>query len=183
MRGRPSVLEVHGQTANRSARRKGVPLCARLVCKVTKRKRRQLLLSLLLVTGNVLPSQVVSNSVLSAQKGLTAVFGMGTGVSPSPLSPVSLNMFFAHSQLHSIFLWPDIVLSCDQALDLLVSVSSTHCCAYTPDLSPCSLQGVLLPYDMGYLILRWVSRLDAFSVYPVQTSLPSCATGVTTGAQ
>ena len=57
----------------------------------------------LLVTGNVLPSQVVSNSVLSAQKGLTAVFGMGTGVSPSPLSPVSLNVFFAHSQLHSIF--------------------------------------------------------------------------------
>ena len=84
VRGRPSVLEVHGQTANRSARRKGVPLCARLA-------------------GNVLPSQVVSNSVLSAQKGLTAVFGMGTGVSPSPLSPVSLNVFFAHSQLHSIF--------------------------------------------------------------------------------
>ena len=103
VRGRPSVLEVHGQTANRSARRKGVPLCARLVCKVTK-KERQLELSLsFLVTGNVLPSQVVSNSVLSAQKGLTAVFGMGTGVSPSPLSPVSLNVFFAHSQLHSIF--------------------------------------------------------------------------------
>ncbi len=148
-----------------------------------KKKETAFAITLFLVTGNVLFSQVVSNQVPSAQKGLTAVFGMGTGVSPSPLSPVSLNMFFAHSQLHSIFLWPDIVLSCDQALDLLVSVSSTHCCAYTPDLSPCSLQGVLLPYDMGYLILRWVSRLDAFSVYPVQTSLPSCATGVTTGAQ
>ena len=165
VRGRPSVLEVHGQTANRSARREGVPLCARLVCKVTKRKSdsrfgclisfgnrqrptlpsrvqvryqtlalgssltlpssyaRYSVLSCdsggtlpfvtkkrdnsrclsFLVTGNVLPSQVVSNSVLSAQKGLTAVFGMGTGVSPSPLSPVSLNVFFAHSQLHSIF--------------------------------------------------------------------------------
>ena len=68
-----------------------------------QKKKRQHSLSLLLVTGNVLPSQVVSNSVLSAQKGLTAVFGMGTGVSPSPLSPVSLNVFFAHSQLHSIF--------------------------------------------------------------------------------
>ena len=30
---------------------------------------------------------------------------------------------------------------------------------------PCSLQGVLLTYVMGYLILRQVSRLDAFSVY------------------
>ena len=154
-----------------------------LFVRLPKEKRQPFWLSFLLVTGNVLPSQVVSNSVLSAQKGLTAVFGMGTGVSPSPLSPVSLNVF---SHIHNCivsFLWPDIVLSCDQALDLLVSVSSTHCCAYTPDLSPCSLQGVLLPYDMGYLILRWVSRLDAFSVYPVQTSLPSCATGVTTGAQ
>ena len=68
-----------------------------------QKRETTLAVSLFLVTGNVLPSQVVSNSVLSAQKGLTAVFGMGTGVSPSPLSPVSLNMFFAHSQLHSIF--------------------------------------------------------------------------------
>ena len=66
-------------------------------------KKETTLVVSFLVTGNVLPSQVVSNSVLSAQKGLTAVFGMGTGVSPSPLSPVSLNVFFAHSQLHSIF--------------------------------------------------------------------------------
>ena len=63
-----------------------------------QKKKRQHSLSLLLVTGNVLPSQVVSNSVLSAQKGLTAVFGMGTGVSPSPLSPVSLNVF---SHIHN----------------------------------------------------------------------------------
>ena len=97
----------------------------------------------------------------------------------------------AHSQLHSTVRtrssFSDLTAFsfsvCDQALDLLVSVSSTHYCAYTPDLSPCSLQGVLLPYDMGYLILRWVSRLDAFSVYPFRTSLPSCAAGATTGAQ
>ena len=104
VRGRPSVLEVHGQTANRSARRKGVPLCARLAgMPVTKKREIANAVSLFLVTGNVLFSQVVSNQVPSAQKGLTAVFGMGTGVSPSPLSPVSLNVFFAHSQLHSIF--------------------------------------------------------------------------------
>jgi hypothetical protein len=34
---------------------------------------------------------------------------------------------------------------------------------------PCVLQGVLLAYAMGNLILRWASRLDAFSVYPVLT--------------
>ena len=35
---------------------------------------------------------------------------------------------------------------------------------------------------MGSLILEGASRLDAFSVYPFRTWLPSCATGVTTGA-
>jgi hypothetical protein len=38
------------------------------------------------------------------------------------------------------------------------------------------------PFTVGYLILRRVSRLDAFSVYPVRTWLPSCAIGMTTGA-
>ena len=52
-----------------------------------------------------------------------------------------------------------------------------------PTYLPCGLQGVLLSYDMGYLILRWVSRLDAFSVYPLRTSLPGNAAGATTGTQ
>ena len=34
----------------------------------------------------------------------------------------------------------------------------------------------------GYLILRGASRLDAFSVYPLRISLPSCAVGTTTVA-
>ena len=72
---------------------------------------------------------------------------------------------------------------CDQALDLLVSVSSMHCCTYTLTYQPCRLQGVLLYFYMGYLILRWVSRLDAFSVYPLRTSLPGNAVGTTTGTQ
>src|SRR3970282_2788315 len=36
-------------------------------------------------------------------------------------------------------------------------------------------------FRMGNLFLRWVSRLDAFSVYPFQTWLPSCANGFATG--
>ena len=69
-----------------------------------------------------------------------------------------------------------------QALGLLVSVSSMHCCTYTPDLSTCSLQVTLLTFVMGYLILRCVSRLDAFSVYRIHTRLPGRAPGGTTGA-
>ena len=37
--------------------------------------------------GNVLLSHTVSHAVPSALKGLTSVFGMGTGVSPSLWSP------------------------------------------------------------------------------------------------
>ena len=47
---------------------------------------------------------------------------------------------------------------------------------------PRSLQGVLLAYAMGYLILRGASRLDAFSVYPFQTWLLGHAIGMTTDA-
>ena len=47
---------------------------------------------------------------------------------------------------------------------------------------PCSLQGALLAYAMGYLILESASRLDAFSVYPIRTQLPSCTIGMITGA-
>ena len=40
---------------------------------------------------------------------------------------------------------------------------------FTPaSYQPHSLRGTLLPFGMGYLILRWASRLDAFSVYPVR---------------
>ena len=38
-------------------------------------------------SGGDLSSRAVSNQVLSALKGLTSVFGMGTGGTPSPLPP------------------------------------------------------------------------------------------------
>ena len=67
-----------------------------------------------------------------------------------------------------------------QALDRLVSVSSMHCCTSTSDLSTSSSsRGLTLA--MGYLILRGASRLDAFSVYPVQTWLPCHGLGRPTG--
>ena len=45
---------------------------------------------------------------------------------------------------------------------------------------PRRLQGVLLTYVMGDLILRGASRLDAFSVYPVPTWLLGHALGSAT---
>ena len=45
-------------------------------------------------SGNVLLSRAVSSQVPSALKGLTSVFGMGTGGTPSPSSPETVNFFF-----------------------------------------------------------------------------------------
>ena len=47
-------------------------------------------------SGNVLLSRAVSSQVPSALKGLTSVFGMGTGGTPSPSSPETVNFFFPH---------------------------------------------------------------------------------------
>ena len=44
-------------------------------------------------SGDDLSSRAVSSQVLSTLKGLTAVFGMGTGGSPSPLSPEMVGFF------------------------------------------------------------------------------------------
>ena len=52
-------------------------------------------------------------------------------------------------------------------------------------LRPIKLVVYKQPYSfkmMGYLILKHVSRLDAFSVYRNRTRLPSYALGRTTGA-
>ena len=69
----------------------------------------------------------------------------------------------------------------DQVLDRLVSASS-YVTAFTPlTYHLVVFQGSYF-FRMGHLFLRWASRLDAFSVYPVRISLPSCAIGMTTVA-
>ena len=51
---------------------------------------------LLMESGDVLLSRAVSSQVPSALKGLTSVFGMGTGGTPSPLPPeiVTISLSF-----------------------------------------------------------------------------------------
>ena len=64
-------------------------------------------------SGNVLLSRVVSNQVPSALKGLTSVFGMGTGGSLSPLSPE-----FCQGSVQSAFLLASASLIHNQSFHL-----------------------------------------------------------------
>ena len=133
--------------------------------------------------GNVISSRAVASQVFSAMRSLTSVFGMGTG-GPS---------LYCHQEWFRIFQYSD---NCIKFLinlyyllinQLLIKPSTyqyqsaTHI-TMLPLLTyqPGGLPGVLLTCVMGYLILRLVSHLDAFSIYPYRTSLLCYATGVTT---
>ena len=121
-------------------------------------------------SGSVLLSRAVSSQVPSALKGLTSVFGMGTGGSPSPLPPeYRVCTFVAHPEnctsssptscfdyqpISYFFYFVGLVpSSLDQVLDRLVSSSSICYHTSTDDLSPGSLPGVLL-LSNGTLILE-----------------------------
>ena len=58
-----------------------------------------------------------------------------------------------------------MIMRAIKPIERLVPVSYAHCCVSTPGLSTWSSSTVL----KGELVLRWVSRLDAFSGYPVHT--------------
>ena len=103
------------------------------------RKSFDLAIEALWGPGGCLSSRAVASQVLSVYVSLTSVFGMGTG---------------GTSQLNHRKGWVHACVACvstlktayrnslgesescvEQALDLLVSVSLTHHCAYTSDLS------------------------------------------------
>ena len=58
-----------------------------------------------------------------------------------------------------------MIMRAIKPIERLVPVSYAHCCVSTPGLSTWSSSTVL----KGELVSRWVSRLDAFSGYPVHT--------------
>ena len=66
---------------------------ARIPAAERKQNKRDSCESLYLESGSDLSSRAVSSQVLSALKGLTSVFGMGTGVTPSSLPPEIVNLF------------------------------------------------------------------------------------------
>jgi len=65
-----------------------------------------------------------------------------------------------------------------------ISIRQLHTlpCFHTEPINLIVSEGSYQLDAVGSLILEGASRLDAFSAYPVRTWLPSCATGVTTGA-
>ena len=94
-----------------------------------------------------------------------------------------LLLILRKTNLFQFSLWSHLILrsSLDQVLDRLVS-ASFYVTAFTPlTYHLVVFQGSYF-FRMGYLFLRWASRLDAFSVYPLRISLPSCALGRTTVA-
>ena len=98
-----------------------------------KRRGRLSSPSSLLDPGGYLLSRAVASQVPSAYEGLTSVFGMGTGGSLQPNHRKLRALSLEHPENRVVS-----VIRFDQALDLLVSVSFTHCCASTPDLSTLS---------------------------------------------
>ena len=119
------------------------------------------------------------------------MFGMGTGGSLSLWSPRigvrekhphelgELNIDGPQKENTAVFTINFMVKPNEQ----LVTVSSTYYYASTSVLSNRLSSCALHTFRLGDLILGKVSRLYAFSVYPNRTSLPSYATGVTTGSQ
>ena len=98
--------------------------------------------------GDYLFSRAVTSQVSSARQSLTSVFGMGTGGPSASMTPTVAGLKLFASSLtrsgrvsienrtrdffDSNSFFENLVV---QAFGLLVSVSSTHCCAYTSDLS------------------------------------------------
>ena|GEM_PF-3476304 len=117
-------------------------------------------------SGGDLLSQGVYPQVPLARSGLTSVFGMGTGVSPTLWPPET---FCPASDRINDQLVEDFRVSTStiQALGRLVPVSSARRRASTSGLSTWwSRHGPYCVNRMGTLILERVSHLDAFSVYP-----------------
>ena len=63
-------------------------------------KKKKLFRASVLESGSDLSSRAVSSQVLSALKGLTSVFGMGTGGTPSSLPPEIVNVYRLPLSLH-----------------------------------------------------------------------------------
>jgi hypothetical protein len=141
--------------------------------------------------GDVLLSHAVYREVPSGLKGLTAVFGMGTGVAPSLRSPGKL-VYKRAVRSRSVLLNKRVAgRSFDSRLKYfmvkphgrLVRVSFTPYSASTPRLStwssPTGLQGIA----PGKSHLEEGFPLICFQRLSFRTSLPGRAAGATTGAQ
>ena len=123
------------------------------------------------------------------------MFGMGTGGSLMPLPPEIYSDLCRSSQPHNTYN-SELLGNLFNRFDLLltffdssrssprhISIGQLNALLHL-HLRPINLfvSKVSYFFRMGYLILRMVSHLDAFSDSPFRTWLPSHAPGGTTGA-
>ena len=111
-------------------------------------------------------------AVSSSRQGLTSLFGMGRG------APLRHSRRFCASRPRRMGerrTQGERLRA--EAIGPLVPLGSTHRCAHTCGLSTSSSPTAL----KGGLISGRVSRLDAFSAYPLRTRLPGRAPGGATG--
>ena len=147
------------------------------------------------------------SSTLSSPQWLYIFRFKGFRVPPHPSIAayiLSFKIFLKEdSQLHRIFFnsfltrleFSSLYASCSMTISLYLSFSKKISCRpisigqlnallrlHLRPIYPVVFRGSSA-LRLGYLILRWVSRLDAFSVYLVRTSLLCYAVGTTTDAQ
>ena len=125
-----------------------------------------------LIPGDFLLSQGPASQVPSALKSLTSVFGMGTGVASSLKPPGNFISFSLHCSLkttqHISF---QLLKTVSRSSPRPISTSQlrTLLLFHTwPIYQLISLESYQLN-AVGNLILRRVSRLDAFSAYPCRS--------------
>jgi hypothetical protein len=132
--------------------------------------------------GNVLLSHAVAHAVPSAPRGLTAVFGMGTGVTLSLWPPGAEIRLSSWGERGNAAPSIEKAKRCGQASrPISTGKLSALLHVHTRPINLVVSEGSLAAYAEGYLISGWVSRLDAFSAYPFRAQLPSAAPGGTTG--
>ena len=112
-----------------------------------------------------------TSAVSSSRRGLTSLFGMGRGAPPRHSRHLFVYGLGGWVKTNTERHWAE-------AFGQLVPLGSTcrhaHTCGLSTSSSPTALK--------GGLISGRVSRLDAFSAYPVRTRLPGRAPGGATGS-
>ena len=158
-----------GARAPRSGRRRAAGAERRTAARGHQRKRAAQRAARQERTGGDLLSQALASQVPSALWGLTALFGMGRGVSPTQWPPEIVRdlRLRGPSKLHSMPIKRVSNPSSPRPI-------STGLLRVLPlfQIRPINLvvyQGSYSLKGMGELISRPASRLDAFSGYPIRT--------------
>ena len=131
--------------------------------------------------GDVLLSHAVTHEVPSALRGLTAVFGMGTGVALSLWSPGKIQLNSQSGSSSTYHRAKEMKIYGQASRPISTGKLNTLLHLHIRPINLVVSEGPSAAEAEGYLIFGWASRLDAFSAYPFRAQLPSAAPGGTTG--